>query len=146
MISSVNPYLNFNGNAREAFDHYRGVFGGEFATAMRFRDFPGQMGVGEADLDKMAHIALPLGKNQMLMASDVSGEYGASFKVGTNTYIHVEGDSAADAQRVFNGLSEGGKTEMPLMKTEWAELYGICVDKFGVQWMVSYTGDVKFEG
>lgn len=146
MISIVNPYLNFNGNAKEAFDHYRSVFGGEIAFAVRFRDFPGQMGVGEADLDKMAHIALPIGKGQMLMASDVSGQYGANFKIGNNTYIHIEADSTADAQRVFDGLSAGGKTEMPLSKTEWAESYGICVDKFGVQWMVSYTGDVKFEG
>ncbi|MCL1635712.1 VOC family protein [Luteimonas sp. SX5] len=145
MVSVVNPYLNFDGNAREAFDHYRSIFGGEFATAMRFRDFPGHMGVGEADLDKIAHIALPLGK-QMLMASDVSGGYGASFKVGTNTYIHVEADGADEANRIFDGLSAGGKTEMPLSKTEWAELYGICVDKFGVQWMVSYTGSVTFAG
>lgn len=146
MISSVNPYLNFNGNAKEAFDHYRSIFGGEFATALRFRDFPGQMGVGDADLDKMAHISLPIGKGQVLMASDVSGQYGAGFKVGNNTYIHIEADSAANAQKAFDGLSAGGRAEMPLDKTEWAERYGICVDKFGVQWMVSYTGDVKFEG
>ncbi len=145
MVSIVNPYLNFDGNAREAFDHYRSIFGGEFATALRFRDFPGNMGVGEADLDKTAHIALPLGK-QMLMASDVSGGYGANFKVGTNTYIHVEADGADEANRIFDGLSAGGKSEMPLSKTEWAELYGICVDKFGVQWMVSYTGSVTFAG
>lgn len=146
MISVANPYLNFNGNAREAFDHYRSVFGGEFATVMRFRDFPGNMGVGEADLDRLAHIALPIGKGQMLMASDVTGQYGANFKVGTNTYIHLEADSADAAKRLFDGLAAGGRTEMPLEKVEWAERYGICVDKFGVQWMVSYTGSVTFAG
>lgn len=145
MVSAVNPYLNFKGNAGEAFDHYRSIFGGEFAFVVRFRDFPGNMGVGEADLDKIAHIALPLGK-QLLMASDVTGGYGVDFKVGTNTYIHLETEGVAEANRVFDGLAAGGRTEMPLNKTEWAELYGICVDKFGVQWMVSYTGSVTFGG
>lgn len=146
MISNVNPYLNFDGNAKQAFDFYRSVFGGEFATAMRYRDFPGQMGVGEADLDKLAHIALPLGESTMLMGTDVAGEHANGFRLGTNSYIHLETDTAAEAQRVFDGLAAGGRAEMPLATVEWAERYGICVDRFGVQWMVSYTGDVKFTG
>lgn len=146
MISSANPYLNFDGNAQQAFDHYRSVFGGEFAQVVRYRDFPGQMGVGEADLDRLAHIALPLGKANILMATDVAGERGAGFQAGTNHYIHLEVDSADEAQRVFDGLATGGRTEMPLSATEWAERYGICVDRFGVQWMVSHTGNVQFSG
>lgn len=146
MISSANTYLNFDGNAQQAFDYYRSVFGGEFALVVRYSDFPGNMGVGKADLDKLAHIALPLGQANMLMASDVAGEYANGFRLGTNHYIHLEADSAAEAQRLFDGLSAGGRTEMPIATTEWAERYGICVDRFGVQWMVSYTGDVKFGG
>lgn len=141
-MKHANPYLNFDGTAREAFEHYRKVFGGEFATAMTFREFGGeQMGLSGAMLDRMAHIALPLGSS-MLMASDVTRP--EDFSVGTNTYVAVEADTAEEAGRVFNGLAEGGKVEMPLQAVEWAEKFGICGDRFGVQWMVSHTGDVKF--
>ena len=141
-MKHANPYLNFDGNAREAFDHYRNVFGGEFATAMTFREFGGeQMGLSGAMLDRIAHIALPLGSS-MLMASDVTRS--DEFKVGTNTYVAVEADSSEEADRVFTGLGDGGSVDMPMQKVEWAEKFGICVDRFGVHWMVSYTGDVKF--
>src|SRR3546814_18093014 len=79
-MKNANPYLNFDGNAREAFDHYRSVFGGEFVTAITFREFGGeQMGLGGAMLDRIAHIALPLGSS-LLMASDVTRP--GDFKVG----------------------------------------------------------------
>ncbi|MEZ0471073.1 VOC family protein [Luteimonas salinilitoris] len=141
-MKTANPYLNFDGNAKEAFDHYRSVFGGEFAMVLRFREFGGEaMGLAGDMLDRIAHIALPLG-DSMLMASDVTRP--EAFKIGTNTYVAVEADSGEEADRVFDGLSAGGGIEMPLQKTEWAEKFGICVDRFGVQWMVSHTGDVQF--
>ncbi len=141
-MKHANPYLNFDGNARQAFDHYRSVFGGEFATAMTFREFGGeQMGLRGAMLDRIAHIALPLGTS-MLMASDVTRP--EDFTVGTNTYVAVEADSGDEADRVFAGLTDGGKVDMPLQKTEWAEKFGIGTDRYGVHWMVSYTGQVTF--
>ncbi|WP_149194371.1 VOC family protein [Luteimonas suaedae] len=141
-MKTANPYLNFDGNAREAFDHYRSVFGGEFAMSMCFREFGGEsMGLSGDMLDRIAHIALPLG-DSLLMASDVTRP--GDFKIGTNTYVAVEADSGEEADRVFDGLSAGGRVEMPLQKVEWAEKFGICVDRFGVQWMVSHTGDVQF--
>lgn len=141
-MKNANPYLNFDGNAKEAFDHYRSVFGGEFAMVLRFREFGGEaMGLSGDMLERIAHIALPLG-DSVLMASDVTRP--ENFRVGTNTYVAVEADSGEEADRVFDGLSTGGNVEMPLQKTEWAEKFGICVDRFGVQWMVSYTGDVQF--
>src|SRR3546814_3288112 len=98
-MKNANPYLNFDGNAREAFDHYRSVFGGEFVTAMTFREFGGeQMGLAGAMLDRIAHIALPLGSS-LLMASDVTRP--GDFKVGTHTYVAVETDVADAADRVF---------------------------------------------
>jgi PhnB protein len=110
------------------------------------RDFgENAMGVDEADLDKIAHIALPISPDTNLMASDVVGSSAEAFIEGTNTYIYLEADTAEEAERLFTGLSTGGRTEMPLAETEWAELYGICVDPFGVQWMVSFTGDVEFQ-
>lgn len=103
------------------------------------------MGVAEADMDKIAHISMPLADGVNLMASDVVGEEAEAFVVGTNTYIYLETDSAEEAERVFGGLSAGGQVEMPLTPTEWAEKYGTCVDRFGIRWMVSYTGSVEFE-
>lgn len=142
-MKAAHPYLNFNGNAEEAFNYYKSVFGGEFAMVLRFRDFGEAAGVAENDLDRIAHIALPLG-DTMLMASDVPASHGGSHVVGSNCYISLTPDSAEEAERVFNGLSASGTIEMPLQRTEWAEKYGSCVDKFGVRWMVNYAGNVRF--
>jgi PhnB protein len=141
----VNPYLNFKGNTEEAFRYYKSAFGGEFTAVVRFKDFAGNMGVSEDEGDKIAHIALPLGQHGVvLMGTDVVGSRGQSLTVGNNFYITLESDNAEEAQRLFDKLSAGGRIEMPLQKTEWAEKYGVCADKFGVQWMVSFTGDVRF--
>jgi PhnB protein len=102
--------------------------------------------VAEKDLDKIAHIALPLGPNALLMGTDVVDAMPGTFTVGTNTYIALDPDSADEADRLFSGLAAGGQVQMPLQQTEWAEKYGSLVDKFGVQWMVSYAGSVTFEG
>jgi PhnB protein len=140
-MKAVNPYLNFKGNTEEAFGFYKSVFGGEFAGVLRFRDFgENTMGIPEHDLDKIAHIGLPLGGGAMLMGTDVVDGMPGNFIVGTNFYITLEPDTADEAKALF----AGGRTEMPLQTTQWAELYGSCVDKFGVQWMVNYTGSVQF--
>jgi PhnB protein len=142
---SVNPYLNFKGNTEEAFHFYRKVFGGEFVSLIRFRDFPDNgMGVAEAELDKIAHIALPLGPHSLIMATDVVNSWGRPSTQGNNFYINLEVESIEEGERIFNALNQGGKVEMPLQATEWAECYGICHDKFGVQWMVNFTGGKNF--
>ena len=144
-MKSVNPYLNFKGNTKEAFDFYKSVFGGEFAAVIRYRDFPGNpMGVAAADLDKIAHIALPLGPNNVLMATDTLDSFPRKHQPGNNFHITLEPESEEEAERLFEALSADGQIEMPLQKTEWAEKYGQCADKFGVQWMVNYTGDAQF--
>lgn len=147
MIRAVNPYLNFPGNTEEAFEFYRTVFGGEFAGLVRFRDFPeNPMGIADEELDLIAHVALPLGEGNLLMGTDVICAWADDFTVGNNSYIHLEAGSRDEAERLFGALGEGGSATMPLQRTEWAELYGNLVDRFGVQWMVSYTGGVVFEG
>jgi PhnB protein len=144
-MKAVNPYLNFKGNTEEAFNFYKTVFGGDFQGLMRFKDFgENTMGIAERDLDKIAHIALPLGGGALLMATDVVDGMPGKFIVGTNFYITLEPDAPDEAKALFNALSAGGSTEMPLQATQWAELYGICADRFGVQWMVNYTGNVQF--
>lgn len=145
-MKAANPYLNFEGNTLQAFEFYKSVFGGEFQAVLRFRDFGDNgMGIAEQDLDKIAHIALPLG-NGLLMGTDVVDGMPGPFTVGTNVYIALEPDSADEAGRLFDGLADGGQVQMPLQATDWAEQYGSLVDRFGVQWMVSYAGSVKFGG
>lgn len=146
-MKAANPYLNFNGNTEEAFNFYRTVFGGEFLGLLRFRDFgENGMQVPKGERDKIAHVALPLGNSNILMGTDVLESQGQTLTVGTNIYLNLEADSDEEAERLFNALSAGGRIEMPLQKTEWAEKYGICADRFGVQWMVNYPGDVQFPG
>jgi PhnB protein len=146
-MKQINPYLNFNGNTEEAFTFYRSIFGGEFLTLMRFKDFgDNPMGIPEHEQQKIAHIALPLGAGNMLMATDNVESWGRPLTMGNNFYISIEPETAAEAERLFAALSDGGRVEMPLQKTEWAESYGSCVDRYGVQWMVNYAGNVHFGG
>lgn len=143
-MKAVDPYLNFNGNAEEAFTFYRSVFGGEFVGGIRrFEDFgENHMGLSGEELKRVAHIALPLGGG-MLMASDILESQGHRLAMGNNTYISLEADTEEEAERVFAALAENGRTEMPLQRVPWAEKYGVCADRFGVQWMMSYTGDAR---
>lgn len=144
-MKAVNPYLNFAGNTEEAFTFYRSVFGGEFLAVIRFKDFDDNpMGVPDNELDKIAHIALPLGQGSVLMGTDVLESW--PLTVGNNFYVTLEPENEEEAERLFDKLSAGGRSEMPLQKTEWAEKYGTCADKFGIQWMVNYTGIVQFPG
>jgi PhnB protein len=144
-MKTANPYLNFDGNTEEAFNFYRSVFGGDFLAVLRFTDFGGnEMGVPASDLNKIAHIALPLGNGSMLMGTDVLKSMNMSLTVGHNFYITLEPETEQEAQSLFDALAAGGRIEMPLQKTQWAEKYGSCADKFGVQWMINYTGGVQF--
>jgi PhnB protein len=141
----ANPYLNFPGNTEEAFEFYRSVFGGEFTNVSRFREFGGNaMGIPERDLDRIANIGLPIGKGNVLMGTDTVEGFGRSLEPGNNFYIALETDSVEEAENVFGKLADGGTVEMPLQQVEWAEKYGSLKDRFGIHWMVMYTGDVKF--
>lgn len=144
-MQRAHIYVNFAGNSEEAFKFYRQVFGGDYMGVFRYRDMGGeQMGLSGSDLDKIMHIALPLPDGTLLMATDVLESTGQKLTQGNNFYIYVETDSADEARRLFDGLSNGGAVKMDLARTEWAEQYGSLRDRFGVQWMVSYTGNVQF--
>jgi PhnB protein len=146
-MKTASPYLIFDGTTEEAFTFYANVFGGELRTLLRFRDMPDDgMQVPEQQLDRIAHASLDLGRGGVLMANDVVGEETGTLTNGTNFYVYLEAESAEEAERAFAALSEGGRVEMPLRKTGWAEKYGMCSDRFGVQWMLGYTGDVVFSG
>jgi PhnB protein len=144
-MNGVYPYLLFDGNAEEAFRFYRSVFGGEFEVFVRFRDMGGgPPGASAAELERVAHVSLPLGNGHILMASDNLPSMGHTLAVGNNFNISIAPESGAEATRLFEGLAQGGKIEMPLQQTQWAEKFGSCTDRFGVHWMVSYAGNVQF--
>jgi len=137
-MAKFNPYLNFNGNTEEAFNFYKSVFGGEFAMIMRFRDVPGNEDMPAEVLDKIMHIALPIGNGNMLMATDSLESLGQKLVVGNNHYFMLGVDSKEEADSLFAKLSVNGKIEMPLQDTFWGDYYGAFTDQFGIQWMIDY--------
>lgn len=138
----INPYLNFPGNAEEAFTFYKSVFGGEFIMIMRYRETPDGEKFPPELQDKIMHIAMPLGKNgNILMATDVIEPIGQKIINGNNFYISISAGSKAEADRIFNRLSEGGAVEMAMNTTFWGSYFGMFRDKFGVQWMISSSNN-----
>ena len=137
-MAAVNPYLNFAGNTEEAFNFYKSVFGGEFAALMRFKDNQECSAMSESDKERIMHIALPIDNGSILMGTDSLESMGQKLTVGNNFYIALAPDSKEEADRLFNGLSEGGKIEMPLQDMFWGGYFGSFADKFGVQWLVNY--------
>jgi len=136
-MTALNPYLNFNGNTEEVFNFYRSVFGGEFAMLMRFGETPGCEEMPETEKDGIMHIALPIGNN-VIMGTDVPKSM-EQVSTGTNMSISVHVDSREEADRVYNGLSAGGKATMPMNDMFWGDYYGMLTDKFDIQWMVSFS-------
>jgi PhnB protein len=138
-MKTVNVYLNFPGSSEEAFSFYRSIFGGEFLSFQRFRETPEAPTLPESEKDKLMHISLPIGKNSLLMATDAVGVHGEQLKVGNNFHLSVEAESKEEADRILAALSKGGKVSMPLQDTFWGAYFGMLVDRFDIQWMVSYT-------
>lgn len=139
-MKSVNPYLNFNGNTEEAFEFYQSVFGGELQID-RYKDLDDKKGATGEDLNKVANVMLPIGANTVLFGSDILKSMGQSVTAGNNFYINLETESEKETQRLFNKLSDGGEVEMPLEHTGWAKKFGMIEDRFGIHWMVYYTGE-----
>lgn len=135
----LNPYLNFEGNTEEAFNFYKSVFGGDFTSVVRFKDVPDAAQVSEADKNKLMHIALPIGENMILMATDALESMNHHLSVGNNFSICIDVASEGEADKLFKQLSEGGKADMPMQKAFWGAYFGSFTDKFGIQWMVNYT-------
>ncbi len=140
----INPHINFNGNAEEAFTFYKSVFGGEFAMVMRFKDLASaEFPVAEHEADKIMHIALPIGKN-VLMGNDVPESMGPTNENENRSKISISAESKEEADKLFNGLSAGGQIEMPMEDSPWGSYFGMFRDKYGIEWMVDY--DPKYKG
>ena len=139
-MAAINPYINFKGNCEEAFTFYKSVFGGEFQYVGRYKDMPPSEGdhAEAIDGEKIMHISLPISKETSLMGSDVGGEWAQKIAIGDNIQISYNADSIDDAHRIFSGLAEGGRINMPLEKTFWGALFGMLTDRFGINWMVNF--------
>jgi PhnB protein len=140
-MAIVNVYLTFMGNCQEAFNFYRSVFGGDFPYVGKFKDMPPQEGtppMSDEMGEKIMHISLQISKETAIMGSDTGGEWAPNFKQGNNFSISINAESKEEADRLFNGLAEGGKITMPLSKVFWGDYFGMLEDKFGINWMMSF--------
>jgi PhnB protein len=140
MATSVNPYINFNGNCEEAFTFYKSVFGGEFPYVGRYSDMPPMESGKEMapeDANKIMHMSLPLGNGSMLLGSDVGGDWAQHSVTGNNVQLSINTDSQEEADKIYNGLAEGGRANMPMSNTFWGSYFGMLTDKYGINWMVS---------
>jgi PhnB protein len=137
-MAQINPHINFNGNAEEAFNFYKSVFGGEFTKIMRFKELSSpEFPVTENDANKIMHIALPIGKN-ILMANDVPESMGWTNENENRSKISISAESKEEADKLFNGLSEAGKIEMPIADSPWGSYFGMFRDKYGIEWIVDF--------
>ena len=144
-MATINPYVHFNGNAEEAFTFYKSVFGGEFAKISRYKDISSpEYPIPENDANRIMHIVLPIGKSNVLMASDTIESMGQVTENDNRNTVFISAENKEEADKLFNGLSKGGNVEMPITYGPWGNYFGMFADKFGVQWMVDF--DTKLNG
>ncbi len=135
---AINPYINFNGNAEEAFNFYKSVFGGEFSVVSRFKDIPGlEQPMPEQQGTKIMRIVLPIGQSE-LIANDVPEFMGRVSENENRSKIAVRVDSREEAEPLFKGLSEGGTVEMPLGESPWGSTFAMFRDKYGIEWTIEF--------
>ncbi len=143
-MATINTWINFNGNAQEAFDFYKSVFGGEFAKVVHFKDLASaQFQVAEKEENKIMYIALPIGKDTMLIANDVPEIMGRVNERENRSKILVNTESKEEAERVFHGLSQGGEVEGPIGDSPWGTYAGMFRDKYGIEWIIEYSSPGK---
>ena len=138
-MPTINPYLNFQGRTEEAFNFYKSVFGGEFITFQRFKETAAADNVAPNEKDKIMHVALPIGKGNILMGTDALESMGQKVVSGNAIQLSLEAESKEEATKLFNGLSAGGKIEQPLKDEFWGAYFGMFTDKFEIKWMINYT-------
>ena len=142
-MPTINPYINFNGNAEEAFNFYKSVFGGDFTTVVRFKDLESpEFPVSENEANKIMRIVLPIGGN-VLIANDVPASMGPVNENENRSKISVSTESREEADKIFAGLTEGAAVEMPMNDSPWGTYFGMFRDKFGIEWTVEFEPSAK---
>jgi len=138
-MALINPHINFNGNAQEAFNFYKSVFGGEYAQVIRFKEMSSpEFPVSDNEANKIMHIALPIGKN-LLMGNDVPESMGRTNENENRSKISISAESRDEADKLFYGLSAGGQIEFPMGDSPWGSYFGCFRDKYGIEWMVDFA-------
>lgn len=148
-MNAINPWINFNGNAEEAFNFYKSVFGGEFSKVIRFKDLANaEFPVLEKEADKIMHISLPIGKNNVLRANDVPEIMGRTNENENRSKIAVSTESREEADKIYYGLSAGGDIEGPIGESPWGTYVGMFRDKYGIEWIVEFDpkDNVQLQG
>ena len=141
-MATIYPWINFNGNAEEAFTFYKSVFGGEFAKLVRFKDIATtEFPVPEKEENKIMQIALPIGTDTMLIANDVPEVLGRVNERENRSKILVNTESKEEADRLFTGLSVGGEVEGPMGDGPYGTYMGIFRDKYGIEWIIEFSPD-----
>lgn len=136
-MALINPHINFNGNAEEAFQFYRSVFGGEFTKIIRFKDIASEeYPVPEKEANKIMHIALSIGRNH-LMGNDVPESMGRTNENEHRSKISVSTESKEEAMKLFDGLSVEGQVEIPMME-DAGTYFAMFRDKYGIEWMIDF--------
>lgn len=139
-MAQINPYIHFNGNAEEAFTFYKSVFGGDFTMITRFKDLAiSGNRIAEHEANKIMHIALPIGKHNILMGSDTPESMGKHNEMETRSKIAITAETKEEADRLFNGLSSGGQVEMPISDSPWGSYFGMFRDKYGIEWIIDFS-------
>jgi len=139
-MATINPWINFNGNAEEAFTFYKSVFGSEFTRVVRFKELAiSGSHTSDADAEKILFIALPIGTGTVLMGNDVPASMGTVSENENRSKILVSAESKEEADAIFNGLSAGGKVEGPIGQSAWGTYFGMFRDKYGIEWMVEFA-------
>ncbi|MEZ5071043.1 MAG: VOC family protein [Bacteroidales bacterium] len=140
-MAKFDPYLIFPGTCEEAFNLYRSVFGGTFDTLSRFGEMPPREGVtlSKEQQNMVMHVALHLGGDTLLLGSDSGGELSPPVEPGNNFSVSVNAASKEEADRYFQGLSQGGRVTQAMELTFWGSYFGMCTDRFGISWMISHS-------
>jgi PhnB protein len=139
-MASINPHIHFNGNTEEAFEFYKSVFGGSFSRLVRFKELKTEgFSFPEDELNKIMHIALPIGVGSAIMGSDVPSMLGVVNENENRSKVTISAESKEEADKLFNGLSAGGTVEFPIGDSPWGSYFGAFRDKYGVEWMVDFS-------
>lgn len=138
-MTTINVYLTFPGNCKEAFTFYKDAFGGEFSYVGTYAEMPSEEGfeISEEEKNRIMHISLPISQETILMGCDYNSQSGKP-NIGNNFSININPADKSEADRLFVALSEGGEVAMPLEDTFWGAYFGMFQDKFGINWMVNF--------
>ncbi len=139
-MTTIHPWINFNGDAEEAFTFYKSVFGGEFTKIIRFKDLARtEFPVPDVEAEKIMLIALPISKGAMLIANDVPAVLGKVSENENRSKILVTTETKEEADKLFTGLSVGGTVEGTMGDSPWGTYFGMFRDKYGIEWMIEFS-------